>query len=328
MATVTYIEAITSAMAEEMRRNPEVFVFGEDCGAYGGVFKATKGLQEEFGEERCFDTPICENLIVGLAVGASVVGMRPIAEIQFADFLTCGWDQLVQQLAKLRYRSGGAFTCPATVRVCCGAEIGGGLYHSQTNEAWLVHCPGLVVMAPGTAHDAKGMLKAALRGDDPVVYLEHKKLYRSIKEEIPDDDYAVDWRKAVVRRRGRDVTIVAYQLMMHRSLAAAEELAKDGIQAEVIDLRTLLPIDRESIAESVKKTGRLIAVHESPKTGGVGAEIMAIANEECFEYLQAPPMRVCSPDVPPVPFAEPMEHFVIPQLRTIVEAAKNIMEWT
>lgn len=327
MATMTFIDAITSAMAEEMRRNPEVFVFGEDVGAYGGVFKATKGLQEEFGEDRCFDTPITENLIIGLAAGASLVGMRPVAEIQFADFLTCGWDQLVQQLAKMRYRTGGASTCPATVRVCCGAEIGGGLYHSQTNEAWLVHCPGLVVMAPATAYDAKGMLRAALRGEDPVVFLEHKKLYRSIKEELPDDDYVVDWKKAEVRREGKDITIIAYQLMMHRSLQAAEELAEEGIDAEVIDLRTLLPLDRETICESVKKTGRALVVHESPKTGGVGGEVIATINEGCFEYLEAPPTRVCSPDVPPVPFAEPMEHFVIPQLDDIKNAVREVMDW-
>jgi len=324
---MTFIDAITSAMAEEMRRNPEVFVFGEDVGAYGGVFKATKGLQEEFGEDRCFDTPITENLIIGLAAGASLVGMRPVAEIQFADFLTCGWDQLVQQLAKMRYRTGGASTCPATVRVCCGAEIGGGLYHSQTNEAWLVHCPGLVVMAPATAYDAKGMLRAALRGEDPVVFLEHKKLYRSIKEELPDDDYVVDWKKAEVRREGKDITIIAYQLMMHRSLQAAEELAEEGIDAEVIDLRTLLPLDRETICESVKKTGRALVVHESPKTGGVGGEVIATINEGCFEYLEAPPTRVCSPDVPPVPFAEPMEHFVIPQLDDIKNAVREVMDW-
>ena len=327
MAAVTYIEAITSALAEEMRRNPEVFVFGEDVGPYGGVFKATRGLYDEFGQDRCFDTPISENLIIGLAVGASMVGMRPVAEIQFADFLTCGWDQIVQQLAKLRYRSGGGLTCPATVRVSCGAEIGGGLYHSQTNEAWLVHNPGLVVMAPATAYDAKGMLKAALRGDDPVVYLEHKKLYRSIKEEIPDSDYTVDWRKAVVRRRGRDVTIVAYQLMMHRALEAAEELAEENIEAEVIDLRTLLPLDRETVAQSVQKTGRLVVVHESPRTGGVGAEIVAVVNEECFEFLEAPPARVTSPDVPPVPFAETMERFVIPQKEDIKKAVRRAVDW-
>lgn len=315
-------------MAEEMRRNPEVFVFGEDVGAYGGVFKATKGLQEEFGEERCFDTPITENLIIGLAVGASMVGMRPVAEIQFSDFLTCGWDQLVQQLAKLRYRTGGTMTCPATVRVCCGAEIGGGLYHSQTNEAWLVHNPGLVVMAPATPYDAKGMLKSALRGDDPVVYLEHKKLYRSIKEELPTEDYLVDWSKAAVRRKGKDITIIAYQLMMHRSLEAAEALAEEGIDAEVIDLRTLLPLDRETICESVKKTGRAVVVHESPKTGGVGGEIIATINEGCFEYLEAPPTRVCSPDVPPVPFAEQMEHFVIPQLDDIKDAVRRVVNWS
>jgi len=328
MAAVSFIEAITQAMAEEMRRNPEVFVFGEDVGPYGGVFKATKGLYEEFGEDRAFDTPISENLIIGLAVGASLVGMRPVAEIQFSDFLTCGWDQLVQQLAKMRYRSGGSLTCPATVRVCCGAEIGGGLYHSQTNEAWLVHNPGLVVMAPATAYDAKGMLKAALRGDDPVVFLEHKKLYRSIKEEIPDDDYTVDWSQAVVRRRGSDVTIVAYQLMMHRALEAAADLAEEGISAEVIDLRTLLPLDRATIAESVRKTGHLVVVHESPRTGGVGGEIVAAVNEECFEYLEAPPARVCSPDVPPVPFAEPMEHFVIPQKDDITAAVRRVVDWS
>jgi 2-oxoisovalerate dehydrogenase E1 component beta subunit len=324
MKTVTYIEAITQALDEEMARDPRVFLLGEDIGLYGGVFKATKGLHEKYGALRVIDTPISEAFIVGGAVGAAMAGLKPVAEIQFADFITPAMDQIIQQLAKMRYRTGGAFSAPAVVRVCCGAEVGGGLYHSQTNEAWFAGTPGLKVVMPSTPYDAKGLLKAALRADDPVIYFEHKRLYRSVKGEIPDGDYTVPIGQAVVRREGKDLTVLAYGLMMHKVLESQERLAAAGIDAEIIDLRSLLPIDWETIYTSVKKTARVLLVQEAPKSVGVMAEVAARIAEEAFTYLDAPPVRVCGLDVPPVPFAPPMEHFVLPQPDRIVAAARDL----
>ncbi|OGC95627.1 MAG: 2-oxoisovalerate dehydrogenase [candidate division Zixibacteria bacterium RBG_16_53_22] len=327
MKKVTYIDAITEAMAEEMERDESVFLLGEDIGLYGGVFKATKGLQKRFGAERVIDSPISEVYIAGGCVGAAMVGMRPIPEIQFADFITPSMDQIIQQAAKLRYRSGGQWTCPMTIRVCCGGEVGGGLYHSQINEQWFFSQPGLVVVFPSTPYDAKGLLKSAVRGEDPVIYFEHKRLYRSIKEEIPEDDFTVPIGKAAVRKEGRDVTIVAYGLMCHKSLQAVESLEKDGISVELIDMRTLRPWDRETIFESVKKTSRVVLVQESHKTGGVMAEISASITEELFDYLDAPIVRVCGIDVPMLPFAPPMEHYFLPNAEKIARSVKKVMEY-
>ena len=327
MRTVTFIEAITEAMKEEMERDERVYVIGEDIGIYGGVFKATRGLQSLFGPMRVIDSPLSENLIVGSSVGAAAMGLRPVPEIQFSDFITPGMDQIIQQAAKLRYRSGGSFSVPLVIRVCCGGEVGGGLYHSQINEAWFVHCPGLVVIAPAFPYDAKGLLKAAIRDENPCIYFEHKKLYRSIKQEIPDTDFTVPLGKAEIKRKGKDVTIVAYMLMVHKSLEAAEKLAKEGIECEVIDMRTLLPIDKETILESVKKTGRAIIVQEAPKTGGVAGELSAIITEEAFEYLDAPIKRVTAPDTPPIPFSPPLEHFWLPNADKIIKAVKETMAY-
>jgi 2-oxoisovalerate dehydrogenase E1 component beta subunit len=324
MATSTYIEAITQALDEEMARDPRVFLLGEDIGAYGGVFKATKGLHAKYGPLRVIDTPISEAFIVGGSVGAAMAGMKPVPEIQFSDFITPAMDQIVQQLAKVRYRTGGNFSAPAVVRVCCGAEVGGGLYHSQTNEAWFAGTAGLKVVMPSTPYDAKGLLKAAIRGDDPVIYFEHKRLYRSVKGEIPDDDYTVPIGTAAVRRPGRDLTIVAYGLMMQKVLEAAPQIEAAGIDAEIIDLRSLLPIDWPTVFESVKKTARVLLVQESPKSVGVMAEVAARIAEEVFDFLDAPPARLCGLDVPPVPFAPPMEHFVLPQPAGIVKAAVDL----
>jgi 2-oxoisovalerate dehydrogenase E1 component beta subunit len=307
MKTVTFIEAITEALAEEMRRDERVFVLGEDVAVYGGVFKATKGLLDEFGPSRVIDTPIAEELIIGASVGAAAMGMRPVPEIQFSDFASCGFDPVIQQMSRLRYRSGGGWTCPMVVRICCGGEIGGGLYHSQTNEIWFFGTPGLVVLAPSTPYDAKGMLKSAIRGEDPVIFLEHKRLYRWIKGAIPEDDFTVPLGRAEIKRTGSTLTIVAYQLMVHRALEAAEVLAGEGIDVEVVDLRTLLPWDKEAVLESARKTGKVLVVHESPKTGGVGGEIVSTIVEEAFDYLDAPVMRLTGPDVPPMPFAPVME---------------------
>ncbi|HUU44789.1 MAG TPA: alpha-ketoacid dehydrogenase subunit beta [Acidobacteriota bacterium] len=324
MKNVTFLEAITEAMAEEMRRDQRVFVMGEDVGAYGGVFKATKGLHDEFGGERVIDTPISEELIVGAGVGAAAMGMRPISEIQFSDFASCGFDPIVEQAARLRYRSGGGWTCPMVIRICCGGEIGGGLYHSQTNENWFFGTPGLVVLAPSTPYDAKGLLKSAIRGDDPVIFLEHKKLYRWVRADIPEDDFTVPMGRADIKRPGTTLTIIAYQLMLHRVLEAADILAKSGIDAEVVDLRSLRPWDKETVLDSVRKTGKALIVHESPLTGGVGGEIAAVITEEAFEYLDAPVQRLTGPDVPPIPFAPAMEEFYMPDTRKIVAKARTL----
>jgi 2-oxoisovalerate dehydrogenase E1 component beta subunit len=325
--TVTFIDAITEAMREEMERDSSVFLIGEDIGIYGGVFKATRGLQKQFGVDRVIDSPLSENVIVGSSVGAALQGMRPVPEIQFSDFITPAMDQIVQQAAKLRYRSGGDFKVPITIRVCCGGEVGGGLYHSQINEAWFAHTPGLVVVAPSTPHDAKGLLKASIRDDNPVIFFEHKKLYRSIKAEIPDGDYTIPLGQADIKRPGKHVTIIAYMLMLHKSLKAAEELAKEGIECEVIDLRTIYPIDKQTILESVKKTGKVVVVVEAPKTASMAGEISAIISEEAFDYLDAPIIRVCGPDTPPIPFSPPMEHYWLPSPERIIKAVKHVVNY-
>ncbi len=327
MKKVTYIEAITQALDEEMARDERVFLIGEDIALYGGVFKATKGLLEKYGAERVIDSPISEAYIAGGSVGAAMVGLRPVPEIQFSDFITPSMDQIIQQMAKIRYRTGGQWTCPMTMRVCCGADVGGGLYHSQTNEQWFVSQPGLIVLMPSTPYDAKGLLKSAIRGEDPVIYFEHKRLYRWIKEEIPEDDFTVPIGKAAVRTKGKDITIVSYGLMYHRALEAVTALEKEGISAELIDMRTLLPWDRETIFESVKKTSRVVLVQEGSKTGGVMAEVSASITEEVFDYLDAPVTRVCGLDVPSVPFAPPMEHFFLPNADKIARAVKKVMEY-
>jgi len=327
MKKTTYIQAITEALDEEMARDEKVFLIGEDIGIYGGVFKATKGLLDKYGAERVIDSPISEVYLAGGSVGAAMVGLRPVPEIQFADFITPSMDQIIQQMAKMRYRTAGQWTCPMTMRVCCGADIGGGLYHSQTNEQWFFSQPGLIVVMPSTPYDAKGLLKTAIRGDDPVIYFEHKRLYRWIKEEIPEDDFTVPIGKAALKKEGSDVTLVSYGLMYHHAMKAALDLEKEGISAEVIDMRTLLPWDREMIFESVKKTSKAVLVQESPKTGGVMAEIAASITEEVFDYLDAPVTRVCGLDVPAVPFAPPMEHYFLPNPEKIANAVKKIIEY-
>ncbi len=327
MKKTTYIEAITEAMREEMERDESVFLIGEDIGIYGGVFKATKGLLDQFGADRVIDAPISEVYIAGGSVGAAMVGMRPVAEIQFADFMTPSMDQIIQQMAKMRYRTGGQWTCPMTIRVCCGADIGGGLYHSQTNEQWFFSQPGLVVVMPSTPYDAKGLLKSAIRGDDPVIFFEHKRLYRWIKEDLPEEDFTVPIGIAARRKEGNDVTMVTYGLMAHRCLEAVTELEKDGISVELIDMRTILPWDRDMILESVKKTSRVVLVQESSKTGGVMAEVGATIADEAFDYLDAPVTRVCGLDVPAVPFAPPMEHFFLPNAEKITLATRKVLQY-
>jgi 2-oxoisovalerate dehydrogenase E1 component beta subunit len=327
MALSTYIDAINSALGEEMRRDERVYIIGEDVGAMGGAFKATKGLLEEFGPQRVIDSPLAEGIIVSSSIGAAMVGMRPVPEIQFSDFITPAMDALTQQAAKLRYRSAGTQTCPLTLRVCYGGGVGGGLYHSQTNTTWFIHEPGLIVLAPATPYDAKGLLKAAIRDDNPVVYFEHKKLYRSIKEEIPDDDYVVPIGKAVVRREGTDITAVSYGYTLQLTLQAAEKMQEKGVSVEVIDLRTLSPIDKDSFLESVAKTSRLVVVQEDHRTLGIGSEISAIVAEEAFDCLDAPIVRVTAPDVPAIPFSAPLEKFYMPSVEKIVTALERTVEY-
>jgi 2-oxoisovalerate dehydrogenase E1 component beta subunit len=327
MAIMTYIDAINSALHEEMERDPSVFIIGEDVGKMGGAFKATKGLLEKFGSERVIDSPLAEGAIISSSIGAAMAGMRPVPEIQFVDFITPGMDALTQQAAKLRYRSAGTQTCPMTVRVCYGGGVGGGLYHSQSNTSWFIHCPGLVVVAPSTPYDAKGMLKSAIRNDDPVMFFEHKKLYRSIKEEVPQEDYTVPLLKAAVRRKGTDLTAISYGYTLQLTLQAAEQIRKKlGAEIEVIDLRTLSPLDTDTFLESVAKTNRAVVVHEDNRTLGIGAEVSAVIAEQAFDCLDAPILRVTAPDVPLLPAAAELEHFCTLSVEKIVAAIERTLD--
>jgi len=320
---LTYLEAIREALAEEMRRDPKVFVLGEDVGSYGGAFGATQGLFEEFGEMRVVDTPISESAIIGISIGAALRGYRPVAEMQFADFISCGFDQIVNQAATLRYRYGGRASVPIVVRAPSGGGVSGGLYHSQNPEAWFVHRPGLKVVAPSTAYDAKGLLKAAIRDDNPVVYFEHKYLYRRAKGPVPEGDEIVPIGVAAMRREGRDATILTYGAMVTPSLEAADALAKEGVEVEVIDLRSLMPFDKDAIFRSVDKTSRVLVVHEDVKTLGIGAELSAVIMEERFDSLDAPVLRVTYPDTH-APFSHVLEQANLPNVTRIVEGVRKL----
>ena len=320
---LTYLEAIREALAEEMRRDPKVFVLGEDVGPYGGAFGVTQGLYDEFGEARVVDTPISESAIVGISIGAALRGYRPVAEMQFADFISCGFDQIVNQAATLRYRYGGRASVPIVVRAPSGGGVSGGLYHSQNPEAWFVHRPGLKVVAPSTAYDAKGLLKAAIRDDNPVVYFEHKFLYRRAKGPVPEGDDVVPIGVAAIRREGSDATVITYGAMVTPSLEAAENLAREGVEVEVIDLRSLLPFDKDAILASVEKTSRALIVHEDVKTLGIGAELSAIIMEERFASLDAPVLRVTYPDAH-APFSHVLEQANLPNANTITDALRRL----
>jgi 2-oxoisovalerate dehydrogenase E1 component beta subunit len=320
---ITYLEAIREALFEEMRRDPKVFVLGEDVGAYGGAFGVTQGLHAEFGDLRCLDTPISESAIVGVSVGAALRGYRPVAEMQFGDFITCAFDQIVNQAATLRYRYGGRASVPIVVRAPSGGNVGGGLYHSQNPEAWFIHRPGLKVVAPSTPWDAKGLLKAAIRDDNPVIYFEHKYLYRRIKGPVPEGDEVVPIGQAAVRREGGDITLITYAAMVQPSLEAADRLAGEGVEVEVIDLRSLLPYDKPAIFASVEKTNRVLIVHEDVKTLGIGAELAAVIAEERFESLDAPVLRVTCPDTHS-PFAQALEQANLPNADKITEALRKL----
>jgi len=324
---LSYLEAIREALVEEMRRDPRVFVLGEDVGAYGGAFGVTQGLYEEFGEARVVDTPISESAIVGISIGASLRGYRPVAEMQFADFISCAFDQIVNQAATLRFRYGGRASVPIVVRAPSGGNVGGGLYHSQNPEAWFVHRPGLKVVAPSTAYDAKGLLKAAIRDPNPVVYFEHKYLYRRVKGPVPEGDEIVPIGVAATRREGDAVTLLTYGAMVMPSLEASDRLSKeDGVEVEVIDLRTLWPYDKEAIFKSVEKTSRVLIVHEDVKTLGIAAELSAVITEEHFDWLDAPVMRVTYPDTHPT-FSQVLESANLPNADKISDALRRLVAY-
>jgi 2-oxoisovalerate dehydrogenase E1 component beta subunit len=324
MALKSVIEAVREAMLEEMRRDEKVFVMGEDVGQRGGVFLATQGFLEEFGQARALDTPLAEASIMGIALGAAFRGLRPIPEVEFADFVWPSVNQLIGEAARVCYGTNGALPVPMVVRIPYGGGIRGGLFHSQNVEAYFCHTPGLKVIAPATPYDAKGLLKSAIRDDNPVVFLEHKKTYRLVRGEVPDGDYTIPIGPADVKRVGSDVTVVSYGLAMHYCLAAAEAVAADGIAAEVVDLRTLKPLDTETILDSVRKTGKLLVVHEDNISGGIGAEIAALAADEAFEYLDAPIARLCGPDVPTMPFAQTLEDAYMPSPEAIASELRRL----
>ncbi len=325
MATMTVIEAVRSGLREEMARDGRVIVLGEDVGRKGGVFKATDGLLEEFGEERVIDTPLAESSIVGTAIGAAINGLVPVAEIQFADFIFPAMDQIVSEAARIRYRSNGGYGCPIVIRAPYGGGVHGALYHSQSVEAFFSHVPGLKVVAPATPADTKGLLKAAIRDPDPVLFFEHKATYRRVRGEVPDDaEFVVPLGSARVARPGRTLTVLAYGLMVHHALQAAEVVAPEGIDVEVVDLRCLRPLDTATVLRSVRKTSKVLIVHEDNKTGGFGAELAAIIAEEAFEYLDGPVLRVCGPDVPAMPFAPPLEAEFMPSPEKIAAAMRKL----
>ena len=324
MRKITYREAIREALREEMRKDPSVFLLGEDIGRFwGGAFKVTEGLAEEFGDDRVRDTPISESAIVGVGVGAAITGMRPVAEIMFGDLTALAMDQIANQAAKIRYMFGGQAKCPLVVRTPFGAGVNIASHHSQSLEAWFMHIPGLLVAIPSTPQDAKGLLKTAIRGNNPVFFCEHKLLY-PVEGEVPEHDYTIPFGEAVTRREGSDATIVATSYMVHKALAAAAMLEKEGLSVEVIDPRTLTPLDKQALVRSVKKTGRLIIVTEDCKTAGVSAEIAAVVAEEALDYLDAPIRRLAEPDTP-IPFSPPLEQYVIPDEKSIVKAVKEVV---
>jgi len=321
---VTYLEAISQALDEEMSRDERVFLLGEDIGPYGGAFRVTEGFQKKFGDWRVLDTPLAESGFVGAAIGAAMMGMRPVVEMQFADFISCAFDQITEVAAKNHYRWGAAV--PMVIRAPYGGGIHGGPFHSVCPEAWFFHTPGLKLVAPSTPYDAKGLLKAAIRDNNPVIYFEHKFLYRRAKEVLPEEDYIVPIGKADVKRTGRDISLITYGAMVPLALEAAEILEKEAIDLEVVDLRTLLPLDQEAILESVRKTSKVIVLHEATKTGGIGAEISALISEYCFDHLDGPILRIAAPDTP-VPYSPPLEEFFLPKVDDVLRAARQLARY-
>jgi 2-oxoisovalerate dehydrogenase E1 component beta subunit len=321
MPQATYLEAIRQGLWEEMESDPSVFCIGEDIGIYGGAFKVTDGFVHHFGPERVIDTPIAESAIVGAAFGAALTGMRPVAEFQFMDFIGCAFNQIVNMVAKSHYRWGAP--APLVLRGPCGGGVHGGPFHSQNPEMHFVHAPGMKVVAPATPSDAKGLIKSAIRDNNPVLFLEHKFLYRRIKEELPENGYIVPIGKARMHRPGRDLSIITYAAMVHTAQEAADTLAKDGIEVEILDLRTLCPLDCDAITQTVKKTNKVILLHEDTRTGGLAGELAAIINEEAFDHLGGPIVRITALDTP-VPFSPPLEHFFLPKVEDVVREARKL----
>ena len=322
---ISYLEAVREALTQEMRHDPEVFLIGEDIGVYGGAFGVTRGMLEEFGPERIRDTPISEAAIAGAATGAALMGMRPVMEIMFMDFLTISMNQLVNQAAKIRFMFGGKASIPMVIRAPAGSGTGAAAQHSQSLEAWFVHTPGIKVVAPTTPHDVKGLLITAIRDNNPVLFMEHKLLYRT-QGPVPEDVYTIPLGQAQIRREGRDLTVLAYSIMVPRALEAAEELAAEGIELEVVDLRSLKPLDKETIVRSVSKTGRVLILHESPQTGGFGGELAAVvAESEAFDFLDAPIRRLAGRDIP-IPYNRTLERATVPQVEDIVDAARALAQ--
>ena len=317
--STTYLEAIRQGLWEEMERDPGVFLIGEDIGIYGGAFRVTAGFLDHFGARRVIDTPIAESAIVGAAIGAGLMGLRPVAEIQFSDFISCAFDQIVNFAAKCRYRWGAGV--PMVIRAPSGGGIHGGPFHSQNPEMAFVHTPGLKVVAPATAYDAKGLIKSAIRDNDPVLFFEHKGLYRKVKEDLPEEDYTVPIGKAAVIHEGGDMSLITYGAMVHVGLEAAGQLEREGIDMEIVDLRSLLPLDVDTILASARKTSKVLLLHEDTRTGGLGGEIAALISENVFEYLDGPIVRIAAPDTP-VPFSPPLEEAFLPNVRTVVEKAR------
>ncbi len=322
--TLTYLESISEGLREEMRRDESVFLLGEDIGAYGGAFKVTKGFLEEFGEDRVIDTVLAEGAIIGAATGAAIAGMRPVAEMQFADFVSNGFNQLVNVTAKYHYRN--FIPVPMVIRLPSGGGIHGGPFHSANPEGWFFHVPGLKLVAPSTPYDAKGLIKSSIRDPNPVLYFEHKYLYRHVKSDVPEEEYVVPIGKADVKRPGDDLSVITYGWGVHWALDAAAEMEREDVGVEVVDLRSLLPFDKEAILASVRKTGKALIVHEDTLTGGIGAEIAAVIAAEAFEYLDAPVRRLAGLDVP-VPFAAPLEEYFLPNARKVLDALRHLASY-
>jgi 2-oxoisovalerate dehydrogenase E1 component beta subunit len=322
MPVVTYLEAIRDALTEEMARDPRVFLIGQDVGAFGGAFKATEGLHARYGDARVIDAPISETAIIGAAVGAAYAGMRPVAELQFIDFIACCFNVLTNFAAKSRYRWGAGV--PMVVRGPCGGGVGGGPFHSGNPEGFFVHAPGLKIVEPATPSDAKGLLKAAIRDEDPVLFLEHKYLYRRVREEVPEGDFVVPIGRAIVRRPGTDASVLTFGAQVHVALAAAAALEEEGVDLEVVDLRTLAPLDRDTILASAARTGKVVVLHEAQRTGGIGGEVAAILAEEGFEYLDAPIVRLAALDTP-TPYSPPLEAAFAPSAEKLIDAVKTLV---
>lgn len=327
MPVISYIEAVTQALREEMECDENVFILGEDVGVNGGVFRATNGLIDEFGEKRVMDTPLSESAIAGVGIGAAMYGKRPVAEMQFADFIMPAVNQIISEAAKIRYRSNNDWSCPLTIRAPYGGGVHGALYHSQSVEAIFANIPGLKIVMPSTPYDAKGLLKAAIRSDDPVLFFEHKRAYRLLKGEVPEEDYTLPIGKADIKREGVDITIMTYGLCTHFALQAAEKLESEGISIHILDLRTVYPLDQEAISAAASKTGKVLLITEDNKEGSILSEVSAIISEQCLFDLDAPIQRLAGPDIPSMPFAGPMEKFFMINAEKVEKAMRDLAEF-